>query len=222
MAADVRRGQTSPGGSILERVLHQYGIVAFGAGGQQRHRALDQLLDVAHVLDGLRRQLAPLAGPLGRLRPTFEALVDRFDARLRVLSGRQTADALAVELVADAHLDLRKAVKDVELREGNTIDPSNLDHLPHQAGVEPAAAPLATGVDAELLTALAQSLAHIVGELGGEWPRADARRIGLGKPKHVADGAWPHAGARGRLRRYRVGGGDEGIGAVIHIEQRAL
>ena len=60
------RSQPVPG-SILERVLHQYGVVALGAGGQKRHRALDQLLDVAHILHRLRRQLAPLAGPSCRL-----------------------------------------------------------------------------------------------------------------------------------------------------------
>ena len=31
--------------SVLERVAHQDGVVALGAGRQQRHRALDQLLD---------------------------------------------------------------------------------------------------------------------------------------------------------------------------------
>ena len=31
--------------SILERIAHQDGVVALGAGRQQRHRALDQLLD---------------------------------------------------------------------------------------------------------------------------------------------------------------------------------
>src|SRR5262249_8251399 len=203
-------------------VLHQYRVVAFWTSRQQRYWALDQLLDVAHVLHCLCRQLAPLAGAFGRLRPTLEALIDRFNTRLGILPGRQAIDAMAVEFVADAHLDLGKAVEHVELREGDAVNACNLDRLPHQAGIEPAAAALAARVNPELLTALAELLAYLVGALGGEGARADARRIGLGEAQHVADGAGPHAGARGRLRGHGVGGRHERIGAVVHIEQGAL
>ena len=81
---------------------------------------------------------------------------------------------------------------------------------------------LRPGVDAELLAALAEALADRVGELGRERARADARGVGLGEAQHVADRARPHAGAGRRLRRHRVGRGDERIGAVVDVEQRAL
>jgi 2-methylisocitrate lyase-like PEP mutase family enzyme len=38
-------------------------VVALRAGGQQRHRALDQFLDLAHVFDRLRRQVGPASAP---------------------------------------------------------------------------------------------------------------------------------------------------------------
>ena len=148
---------------------------------------------MAHVFHRLRRQLAPRARPARRLRPALEALVDGLDARLRVGAGGQAVDALPVELVADAHLDLGKAVEHVELGERDAVDARHLDHLAHQAGVEPAAAALAPRVHAPLLAALAEALADAVGELGGERAGADARGIGLGQPQHVADGARPHA-----------------------------
>ncbi len=59
-------------------------------------------------------------------------------------------------------------------------------------------------------------------EFRGEGPPADARGVGLGDAEHVVDGARPDARAGGRLRRHRVRRGDERIGAVVDVEQRAL
>src|SRR5690348_9402849 len=42
--------------SICEGVAHQDGVVALRAGGEQRHRRLDQLLDPPDVFDGRGRQ----------------------------------------------------------------------------------------------------------------------------------------------------------------------
>ena len=54
-------------------------------------------------------------------------------------------------------------------------------------GVEPAAAPRAAGDRAELVAALRKPRADVVGELGGEGPGADARRIGLDDAQHVVE-----------------------------------
>ena len=48
--------------SIHERVLDQDRVVAVGAGGQQRHRALDQLLQALDVLDRVGGELGEAAG----------------------------------------------------------------------------------------------------------------------------------------------------------------
>src|SRR6476646_11249847 len=75
--------------SIHEGIVHQDGVLALGAGGEERHRGLDQLLEPAHIFDALSRKLGPGAGAAGRLRPAFHGLVDRLDARLRRLRRRE-------------------------------------------------------------------------------------------------------------------------------------
>ena len=151
---------------------------------------------------------AQLRAPARRLRPAFQRLVDRLHARLRVAARRQVVDALAVEPVADADLELVEAVEHVELGQRDAVDAADLDGLAHQHGVEPAAAPLAPRDGAELVPALAEPLADLVVELGRERPGADARRVGLGDAEHVADGARAHARARRRLGGDGVGRGD--------------
>ncbi len=57
------------------------------------------------------------------------------------------------------NLDLVKAVEHVELGQRDAVDAAGLDRLAHRDRVEPAAAPLASGDDAELAAALAERLA---------------------------------------------------------------
>ena len=94
--------------------------------------------------------------------------------------------------------------------------------LAHQHGVEPAAASRPAGHDAEFLAALAQHAADLVLLLGGKRSLADARRIGLANAEHISDRAGPEPRSGRRLRRHRIRGGDEWIGAVVDVEQRAL
>ena len=115
-----------------------------------------------------------------------------------------------------------EAVENIELGQRQAVDAAGPHGLAHQHRVEPAAAPLAPGIDAEFLAAAADLLADLVVQFGRERPLADPGRIGLADPEHIADRARPHAGAGRRLRRHGVGRGDVGIGAVVDIEQRAL
>ena len=184
---DTLRMQLDQMCSILERVAHQDGVVALGAGGEQRHRALDQLLDGAHVLDGLGRQLGPAARAARRLRPALEALVDRLDAGLRVVAGRQAVDALAVERVADADLELSKPSSTSSLVSAMPSMPATLmvwrtrqaSNQP-QRRLRPVTTPNSWPRSPSLL-------ADRVGQLGRERPGADARGVGLGDAQHVAD-----------------------------------
>ena len=191
-SSDARTGACRPL-SIGERIPHQDRVLAFRRRRQQRHRTLDQFLDLAHVLHGLRRQLGPAPGPARRLRPALVRLVDRLDARLLLLPCRQAVEALAVELVADADLDLLKPVEHVELREGYPVDTRHLADLAHEHGIEPAAAPFSPGHRAELVAARADQLADVVDKLRRKRPRPDPRRIRLGNAEHISDGARPHA-----------------------------
>src|ERR1700704_1096995 len=141
----------------------------------------------------------------GRLLPAFDGLVDRLDAGLAAFPGRQMMYLLAVQPITDADLDAVEAVENVELGQRQAVDAAGADSLPHQHRVEPAAAALASGVDAEFLAATADQLADLVVEFGGKRPHADAGGIGLADTEHIADRTRPHAGSGRRLRRHRVG-----------------
>ena len=166
----------------------------------------------------------PGARTAGRFGPAFHGLVDRFDAGLRTLRGGKIIELLAVELIADADLELaaRQIIEHVELGQRDAVDAADFTGLAHEAGVEPAAAARAPRDRAELRPALAEQLADLVVELGRERPLAHARRVGLGDAEHVVEGAGADARAGRRLRRHRVRRGDERIGAVVDVEQRAL
>src|SRR5262249_42878437 len=152
---------------IAERIRHQDRVLALGAGAEQRHRAADQLLDAAHILDAGRRQLGEGAGAARALAPALESLPHRRELALRAHGEGEALDALAVELVADAGLDLLEAVQHVELGERDAVDAVQLHGLAHQHRIEPAAAAAPAGVDAVLVAAVAQQLADAVLELGG-------------------------------------------------------
>src|SRR5438552_119760 len=89
----------------FERVVYKNRVLAFRARREQRHRAADQLLDAAHVLDGLGRQIRPGASAGGRFPPTLDRLVHRFEPGLGPLARRKIVDFAAVQAVADADLD---------------------------------------------------------------------------------------------------------------------
>ena len=59
-------------------------------------------------------------------------------------------------------------------------------------------------------------------ELGGEGALAYPRRIGLDDAEDVAARGRTHAGAGGGLAGDGVGGGDEGIGAVVDVQHHRL
>ena len=72
------------------------------------------------------------------------------------------------------------------------------------------------------MAALANALAHLVVELGRERAAADAGGVGLDDAQHEAGRIGPQpAACRGRAAD-RVRAGDEGIGAVVDVEQDAL
>src|SRR4030088_1318825 len=110
----------------------------------------------------------------GRLLPAFDALVNRLDPGLRALAGRQMIDLLAVQPIADTDLDAVEAVENVEFGQRQAVDATGADVLRYQRRVDPAAAALAPGVDAEFLAAAADQLADLIVEFGGKRPHADA------------------------------------------------
>ncbi|MPM93508.1 hypothetical protein SDC9_140646 [bioreactor metagenome] len=59
-------------------------------------------------------------------------------------------------------------------------------------------------------------------QLAREGTTTDTGAIGLGDAQHVVQHAGADAGTGGRLTGYAVGRGDEGIGAVVDVEQGTL
>ena len=131
-------------------------------------------------------------------------------------------ERLTAQGVTGADLHLVEPVEHVDLGQGDAGDPADRRRLAHQHRIEPAAAALAARDGAELMAAHAQPLAGFIVEFGRERTRSDARGVRLGDPQHEADRAWPQARSACRGARDGVGRGDEGIGAVVDVEQHAL
>src|SRR5688572_975473 len=127
-----------------------------------------------------------------------------------------------LELVADADLYRLDAVEHIQLGDAQAGDAVQLDRALERRGVEPAGAPRPPGRRAELLAALAQALADVVGKLGGKRPFADARGVGLRDAQHIMKMVRPDSSARRGGAGDAIRRGDEGIGAVVDIEQRSL
>src|SRR4051794_26324296 len=106
---------TRAGSPLSERIADHDRVLALGAGREQGHRRLDQLLDTPDILDRGRRQLGPRAGAAGAVGPAFEGLVDRLAGRLGRGRGREMVEPLALAGVADADLERREAIEHVEL-----------------------------------------------------------------------------------------------------------
>src|SRR6185295_18915442 len=124
--------------------------------------------------------------------------------------------------IADADFYLVEPIENIELGQRQPIDAAGPRGLTHQHGIEPAAAPGAACHGAELAAALADTAPNFVLLLGRERPLAYPRRIGLADAEHIIDRAGPQAAAGRCLPGHRVRRGDERIGPVVDVEQRAL
>src|ERR1700738_2212884 len=108
-----------------------------------------------------RTYLIACAGSAAQERaPALVRLIERSASCLRRLACRQSADALAIEMIADADLDLLETVKNIELRQGNTVYPRGFYRLAHEHRVEPAATPAPPRVGSEFTPPVAHPLAN--------------------------------------------------------------
>src|SRR6185436_17719781 len=103
-----------------------------------------------------------------RLRPPLHRFVDRLDSGLRPLRRRQVVERQAVEPIPYADLELWQLIEHVELGQRNTVDAGDFARLAHKTSIEPAAAPRPSRHRAKFRAALAEQLAGLVRELGGE------------------------------------------------------
>src|SRR5690606_6066398 len=197
-------------------------VVAVRACADDADRAAGRFLQRAQVGASGGRQLVPDGDAVGVLAPAGELEVDRRDLFPALRIERRVFGALAAVLVGDADLELLHAVEHVELGDAQAGDAVDGHGALERDDVDPAAAARAPRRCAVLGAAIADALADLVVELGGERAAAHARGIGLGDAEHVVDRIGAHARAGQRAADGGVGAGDVGIGAVVDVEQRAL
>src|SRR5699024_4859381 len=118
--------------------------------------------------------------------------------------------------------DLADPGEHVELGQEVVGEPVDARGVAGDHGVVPAAAAGPAGVDTHLTAGDLQVLAPLVKELGGERAGAYARRVRLDHAQRVRDLRGPDAGSHAGAPGGRVGGGDERVGAVVHVEHGRL
>src|SRR5262249_58030462 len=101
-----------------------------------------------------------------------DVLVLRLACGRGVSARREVIDLPTIEAVSHTNLKFSQTVQDVELGQGQTIDPAGANGLPHEHRIEPAAAPRPPGDGAEFAPAFPDQAADIVCLLGREWPVA--------------------------------------------------
>ena len=138
------------------------------------------------------------------------------------LGHRHLVDAPPVHLVCDADRDAVEAGEHVELGEEEVGDAVDTGRVTGDHRVEPAGAPGASGGHPELATDLAQPLAQLVVQFGGEGAGTHPGGVRLEDADDRGDPGGPDAGAGARTASGRVGRGDEGVGAVVDVEQGSL
>ena len=179
----------------------------------------------AQKLAGLGWQVADRGGPVDLRGPPRQGLVHGPDLVQHGLVVRDVLEAGPVlTFVGDADLELVQRGEDVELRDCELGAPVEPHRVSEHHGVEPAGATAPPGVGPELGTAVDEEIPDGValGQFSGERAAADAGHVGLHDADDSVDGAGSDPSAGADPTRDGVGGGDEGVGAVIEVEVGGL
>ena len=183
----------------------------------------EEVLDEAEVVARGLRQVLEAAGARDVLVPTRQLGVGARDLVQDRLVVGELAEACALgPRVLRGHGKRIDAGEDVELRDREAGEAVESHRVAERHEVEPAAAPGAASGGTELAARLAQAVAHLVVELRGEGAGAYPRDVGLGDAPGLVDVLRPHPRADAGRAGDGVGRGDERIGAVVDVEQRAL
>ena len=136
--------------------------------------------------------------------------------------GQDVGGAAVGQGVAHAQFDFVDAVHHIELGDAHAADAVDLDGTFECGGVEPTAAAGAAGYRTKFMPALSQTGAHFVKKLGGKRAGADTGGVGFHNAQHIIKRLRRHARAGGCGAGHAVGRSNEGIGAAVDVEQRAL
>src|SRR5215211_7012540 len=130
--------------------------------------------------------------------------------------------AFAVDLVADADVDLIDCGENVEERNGDVGDPVERRGPLDGGQIEPPHPPAAARCRTILAPDTPYGLARLVEELRWHRPVANPRRVSLSDTDHILQVARRDAGTNDRAADRRIGRCDEGIGTVIVVQERRL
>ena len=204
---------------ILSLCLSHNRCVAVGTDGDNLDGCLQGLLEVVDVCLEGGGEIFLLAQVAQRCLPSWEFLIDglpsfgvvgHFGGRHAVfgVGGADLDGVEAVEHIALHHDEVRDAVYHNGVLEGHEVNPT--------------AAAVAARDGTKFVANAANLLARLVEEFHGEGARANARAVCLEDAEDVADGVGRHAETRADASARGRGGGDEGVRAVVDVEQRAL
>lgn len=197
-------------------------VISRGPHTNPLHVDVDKLLNVLDVLFCVLRQSVPRLHACGRRLPARQRLIVYRDLAENVRVSGEILQCLPVVGIACGDLELVEVIQDVQLGEvdGRVVVARVAVLDDHE--IQPTAAALPAGGDANLVADLLQLVAVGVELLGGEGPRADARGVGLHDADDLADGA-PAEGQTGQdATEAGVGRGHEGVGAVVDIEHEGV
>jgi hypothetical protein len=139
------------------------------------------------------------------LGPARDVLVHRLRALEQLGIGRHLVQDLAADVVADRDLHLLEPGEDIQLREGERVEPVDARREAQRERVEPAGPAGTARGRAELVADLSQPLADLILELGRIGSAADARGVRLGDAEHVVHRLRTEAAADDRVPRDGVG-----------------
>src|SRR5580765_4205779 len=131
----------------------------------------------------------------------------------------------AAQLVARADFQFRQFAQHVEEHDGQFGGTANSRGVAGGHGIKPAAS-ARTARDRAIFAAGAADLfadaAWAIVKLRWEWSAADASSVCLQNANDTIEVPGGYTAAAPDARRRAVGAGNEGISAVVHVEQAAL
>lgn len=182
-----------------------------------------KLLNKLNIRPRIRRQPVKRGNPRRRLAlPSRQRLVLHLDVTQDLQVGREVLEDLAVIAVAGGYLDFLKVIEHIQLRDVQRgVVVAGMRVLDDDE-IEPPAATLAACGDAHLVAYALQLFAVGVELFGGERAAANARGVGFYDADDLFEGA-PAKGCAGEdAAKAGVGGGHEGVGAVVDVEHEGV
>ena len=184
------------------------------------NRCLKFLLEEGNIVVELFGELV-LARELSHISlPAGQFLVNGFNTLLDVVGEVACLDT--IDLVSRASLDGGEIVEHVALHHDELRNPVDHNRIAKGYKVNPTAATFTTRYSAILMTQVANLLARLVEQLGGERTCANTRAVSLHDAKHLANLVRTNAQTRAGTSTNGVGRGHERIAAKVNIEHRTL